>query len=84
LIKHLDYIQGMGFDAIWVSPVIKNTKNGYHGYWAEDLYALNEYYGTEQDFKDLITEMHWWDMWIMVDIVANHVGPVGTDYWTIK
>jgi len=48
----------MGFDAIWVSPIIKNTKNGYHGYWAEDLYALNENFGTEQDFKDLVTEMH--------------------------
>ena len=48
----------MGFDAIWVSPIIKNTKNGYHGYWAEDLYSLNEYFGTEQDFKDLVTEMH--------------------------
>lgn len=77
---NLDYIQGMGFDAIWVSPIIKNTEGGYHGYWAEDLYKLNSHFGSEQDFKDLIAEMHKRDMWIMVDVVANHVGPVGTDY----
>ena len=35
--KHLDYIQGMGFDAIWISPVAKNIDGhtddgqGYHG-----------------------------------------------------
>jgi alpha-amylase len=48
----------MGFDAIWISPIIENTNNGYHGYWAKDLYALNPKFGSEQDFKALITEMH--------------------------
>lgn len=80
LIKELDYIQGMGFDAIWVSPILKNLDGGYHGYWATDLYSLNENFGTEQDFKDLIEELHKRDMWIMVDVVANHVGPVGMDF----
>lgn len=81
---NLDYIQEMGFDAIWVSPIVKNTPDGYHGYWVEDLYSLNEEFGTEQDFKDLVTEMHDRNMWIMVDVVANHIGPVGEDYSTIK
>ena len=45
--KNLDYIQGMGFDAIWVSPIVKNTPGGYHGYWAADLYSLNEEFGSE-------------------------------------
>lgn len=80
LINKLDYIQGMGFDAIWVSPIVKNMNGGYHGYWATDLYSLNENFGSEQDFKDLITEMHKRGMWIMVDVVANHMAPVGTDY----
>jgi len=25
----------MGFDAIWISPIIENTDGGYHGYWAK-------------------------------------------------
>ncbi len=31
--NNLDYIKGMGFDAIWISPVVDNIANGYHGYW---------------------------------------------------
>lgn len=80
IINHLDYIQNMGFDAIWISPILKNLNGGYHGYWATDLYSLNENFGSEQDFKDLISELHRRGMWIMVDVVANHVGPVGQEY----
>ena len=79
LINNLDYIQGMGFDAVWVSPIIKNLDKGYHGYWATDLYSLNDHFGTEQDFKDLVKAIHSRGMWIMVGVVANHVGPVPND-----
>jgi len=78
LMNNLDYIQNMGFDAIWISPVIRNTPGGYHGYWAEDFYEINPHFGTEQDLKNLISEMHRRDMWIMFDVVANNVGPIGT------
>ena len=80
IINHLDYIQGMGFNAIWISPVIENYPNSYHGYHLTNLYKLNPYFGTEDDLINLITECHKRDIWIMVDVVANHVGPVGTDY----
>lgn len=84
LIRELDYIQNMGFDAIWISPILKNLDGGYHGYWATDLYSLNEHFGSEQDFKDLISALHNRGMWIMVDVVANHMAPVGTSYGVIN
>jgi alpha-amylase len=84
LINNLDYIQGMGFDAIWVTPIVKNMDGGYHGYWATDLYSLNENFGTEQDFKDLVSALHKRGMWIMVDVVANHMAPIGEDYSQIN
>ena len=56
--SQLDYIQGMGFDAIWVSPIVKNTALGYHGYWAANLYELNEHFGTKDDFKNLVKALH--------------------------
>ncbi|CEG79821.1 Putative Zinc transporter YKE4 [Rhizopus microsporus] len=31
IINHLDYIAGMGFDAIWISPIPQNSQGGYHG-----------------------------------------------------
>eukprot|EP00128_Syssomonas_multiformis_P010739 Colp12_sorted_trinity150504_noHs@17178 len=45
----LDYIAGMGFNAIWISPVVESTDNGYHGYWAKNLYNINPKFGTAQD-----------------------------------
>lgn len=79
----LDYIKGMGFDAIWISPVVKNTAGGYHGYWAMDLYAVNENFGTKQDLKDLIKAAQDMGIWVMVDVVANHSGyPVNKGDYT--
>lgn len=80
IINNLDYISGMGFNAIWISPIIENTPGSYHGYHFTNLYKLNENFGTEQDFQDLVTECHNRDIWIMLDVVANHAGPIGTDY----
>jgi len=49
----------MGFDALWISPILKNYgPNSYHGYWISDFYALNERFGTEQDLKDLVAAAH--------------------------
>ena len=74
IINNLDYIQGMGFDAIWISPIIDNRDGGYHGYWGRDLYKLNDKFGSEQDFKDFVDACHARDIWVMVDVVGNHMG----------
>ena len=81
--NQLDYIQGMGFDAIWISPVTAqlrgNTTYGYayHGYWQRDLYEINPQFGTAQDLKDLSDALHNRSMYLMVDIVVNHNGARG-------
>ena len=62
--QQLDYIQKMNFDAIWISPITKQIEevtpygDPYHGYWQQDIYALNEHFGTEDDLKALSTELH--------------------------
>lgn len=62
---HLDYIQGMGFDAIWISPIIENVPHGYHGYWPLNLHVVNPHFSTnktseaaEKDLKSLIRAAH--------------------------
>ncbi|TGJ83230.1 hypothetical protein E0Z10_g5535 [Xylaria hypoxylon] len=70
----LDYISGMGFDAIWITPVVTNSNGGYHGYWAQDLYGINPNYGTADDLKSLVNAAHEKDIYVMVDVVANHMG----------
>lgn len=73
----LDYIQGMGFDAIWISPIVANTggDKSYHGYWAQDLYAVNPNFGSADDLRTLSASLHERGMYLMVDVVANHMGP---------
>ena len=72
--KNLDYIQGMGFNAIWISPVQEASPGAYHGYWTTNFYEINHHFGTDQDLHDLITACHHRDIWVMADVAANHIG----------
>lgn len=74
----------MGFDAIWISPVVDNLDKGYHGYWARDWTKLNSNFGSEDDLKNLVKACHDRDIYVMVDVVANHVAPVGDDFSQIN
>jgi alpha-amylase len=47
--QHLDYIQGMGFDAIWISPIPHNAEPDYHGYGALNWEQINEHFGTSDE-----------------------------------
>ena len=73
IMNHLDYIAGMGFDAIWISPPLKNKPGSYHGYHNIDLYSINENFGTAQELKDLIKACHDKDIWVILDAVPNHM-----------
>jgi len=78
-VKKLDYISNMGFDAIWISPIVANTPNGYHGYWAQNIYETNPYFGSGDDLHYFIEQAHARDIWVMLDVVGNHMGPVDID-----
>lgn len=80
MINHLDYIQGMGFDAIWISPIVDNLDGGYHGYWARNWEGVNTNFGSADDLKALVDAAHAKDIWVMVDVVANHSAPIGNDF----
>ncbi|KAH1687383.1 hypothetical protein KXX12_001899 [Aspergillus fumigatus] len=73
----------MGFTAIWITPVTKqlpqDTSEGtaYHGYWQQDIYSVNSNYGTADDLKALASALHDRGMYLMVDVVANHMGYAG-------
>jgi glycosidase len=73
--EKLDYIKGMGFTAIWLTPVFDNEDKGYHGYWINDFYNTEEHFGTMGEFKALVREAHKRDMKVILDFVVNHVGP---------
>ena len=85
----LDYLQDLGVNTIWITPVVENIKGvavtdegskdvpynaAYHGYWASDFTKLNPTLGTTGEFETMISEAHKRGMRIMVDIVVNHAG----------
>lgn len=85
LIKHLDYIQGLGMTAIWVGPIFKNKavqgapghqSAGYHGYWITDFTQVDPHFGTNADFKALVDAAHARGMKVYMDIVVNHTADV--------
>ncbi|CAE7290773.1 SWA2 [Symbiodinium natans] len=81
IIDRLDYIEGMGFDCIWITPVVKSLD--YTGYYAEDFFDVEPHIGTKDTLRALSTELHKRDMCLVVDIVANHVRPfVVQSAWT--
>lgn len=62
--EHLDYIQGMGFDAIWISPItaqIPTTTpygDAYHGYWQTNIFNVNDHFGNVVDLQYLANTLH--------------------------
>lgn len=67
----LDYIQGMGFDCIWITPPVDS--NGYMGYDAINLFKINPHFGTKEDLKQLSKSLHDRGMCLVLDIVLNHM-----------
>lgn len=78
---HLDYLAGLGVTALWISPIVKNVDNdasidGYHGYWAQDLTALNPHMGDMAALRSLVDAAHGHGMKVILDIVTNHMGQI--------
>lgn len=85
VIRRLDYIQGLGATAIWVSPIFVNKpvqgppgqeSAGYHGYWVTDFTRVDPHLGTNADFAALVTAVHARGMKVYMDIIANHTADV--------
>lgn len=68
IIRKLDYIQGLGANAIWISPIPEQTDKGYHGYWQENIHNINPHFGTSEDLQELVNECHSRDIWVMLDV----------------
>ena len=70
VIQKLDYIQDLGFNAVWLSPLFASPSH--HGYDATDLYTVEPRLGTNADLKELIDTAHARGLRVILDFVANH------------
>ena len=71
IISKLDYLQTLGIDAIWLSPVYKSPQDD-NGYDISDYYDIHEEFGTLEEMEELIKEAGKRNIKIIMDIVANH------------
>jgi Glycosidases len=70
--NRLDYLNDLGATALWLSPA--HPSDSYHAYDVTDYYSLNELYGSEDDFRELINAAHDKGIKIYMDYVLNHSG----------
>ncbi|MCL2464180.1 MAG: alpha-amylase family glycosyl hydrolase, partial [Micrococcales bacterium] len=71
LIQHLDYLQWLGVDCLWLPPFYPSPlRDG--GYDIADYTAVAGQYGTLADFGELVGRVHERGMRVIVDLVMNH------------
>ncbi len=70
----LDYLQQLGVDGVWISPVVLNANAEYHGYAARDLYSIAPHFGTMAELQALVAACHARGMVVVLDVVLNHMG----------
>ena len=81
--NHLEYIDDMGFTAIWSCPLLMNDmpSQSYHGYAITDLYKIDPRFGTLKEYRELADKARSKGMKLIMDQVANHCG---SEHWWMK
>ena len=79
ILDHLDHLEALGVRTVWLSPVFDSRTDkffewgAFHGYWVEDLAAIEPRFGTTAQLRQLADELHARDMRLLLDVVYNHV-----------
>lgn len=83
IVNNIDYIKNLGMTAIWVCPLLENNmpKYSYHGYATTDFYKVDPRYGTNEEYKNMITQCHQKGMKVIMDMIFNHCG---LNHWWIN
>ena len=83
IINHLDYIEDLGYTAVWPTPVLMNNmhQGSYHGYAITDYHKVDPRFGTLEDYMELSSKLKDKGMKLIMDQVANHCG---LEHWWMK
>ncbi len=71
VLSRLDYVQSLGVDAIWFSPIFPSPMRDF-GYDVADYVDIHADYGTLEIFDRLLTEAHSRNIKVILDLVPNH------------
>lgn len=83
IIEHLDYLQEMGFTAIWLNPLLENNQAqwSYHGYSTTDFYKVDRRFGSNEDYRKLGLLAKEKGIKMIMDMIFNHCG---SEHWWMK
>ncbi len=79
--EKLDYLQGLGINAIEVMPVMEFAGDQSWGYNPSYPFAVESSYGGPEGLKHFIFEAHRRGIAVIMDVVYNHFGPSDLDLW---
>ena len=71
IISKLDYLQWLGIEAIWISPIFPSPMADF-GYDVSDYVNIHPLFGTLADFDRLVAEAHRRRLKVILDYVPNH------------
>jgi glycosidase len=81
LTRRLDYLRELGASALWITPPVAHRwwdaradYGGYHGYWGEHFKRVDPHFGRLRDYRELSRQLHGRGMFLIQDIVVNHMG----------
>jgi alpha-glucosidase len=69
--RRLDYLAGLGVDAIWISPIYPSPMDDF-GYDVTDYCDVDSRFGVLADFDSLLSQAHARGLKIVLDFVPNH------------
>ena len=80
---HLDYLKDLGVTGIWLNPFLENNqpRSSYHGYSTTDFYRSDPRYGTNEEFRQLVSKAHDKGLKVVMDMIFNHIG---SGHWWMK
>ncbi len=71
IISKIPYLKGLGVDIVWLSPIYKSPMED-NGYDISDYKAIASEFGTLNDIKQMIKELHKAKIKLVMDLVVNH------------
>jgi cyclomaltodextrinase len=71
VIDRLDYVEALGVDTLWLTPVLEND-HAPHGYNVTDFFAIADDLGSREDYRRLVAAAHDRGIKVLFDLVANH------------
>ncbi len=76
IMQHVDYLDSLGINALWLNPVLENDMPGgsYHGYATTDYYNVDPRLGTNTEYKALIDTLRSKGIKTVMDMIFNHCG----------